>query len=106
MCICAQLCLTLHDPMDCSPPLSVGFSKQEYWCGLLFPAPGDLPDPGIKLASFALQAVSLPLEPTGKPFYVTCQKRILPIHLYARKYEFYQNFITNLVGLNRMTPGA
>ena len=46
----AQLCLTLCDRIDCSPqiPLSVGFSRQEYWRGLSFPSPGDLPDPGFK----------------------------------------------------------
>ena len=40
--------------MDYSPqaPLSMGFSMQEYWSGLLFPPPGDLPDPGIKPVSF------------------------------------------------------
>ena len=52
----AQLCLTLCDRIDCSPqiPLSVGFSRQEYWRGLSFPSPGDLPDPGIKPRSPAL----------------------------------------------------
>ena len=40
--------------------LSMGFFRQEYWSGLQFPSPGDLPDPGIKLASPALQADSLP----------------------------------------------
>ena len=39
-------------------PLSMGFSRQEYWSGLPFPSPGDLPHPGIKLRSPALQAVS------------------------------------------------
>ena len=39
------------------------FSMQEYWSGLLFPSPGDLPDLGIKLESLALQADSLPSEP-------------------------------------------
>ena len=39
-------------------PLCMGFSKQEYWSGLPFPSPGDLPDPGIELRSLALQAVS------------------------------------------------
>ena len=48
-------------------PLSLGFSRQEYWSGLPFPSPGDLPDPGIQLGSPALQAVSLPTEPPGKP---------------------------------------
>ena len=37
-------------------PLSMGFSRQEYWSGLLFPSPGDLPDPGIELGSPELQA--------------------------------------------------
>ena len=51
-------------------PLSVGFSRQEYWSGVPFPPPGDLPDPGMKSgspASLALQADSLPLELWGKP---------------------------------------
>ena len=59
VCVCArvytlvpQLCLTLCDPMDYSSPgFSVmGFSRQEYWSGLLFPSPRDLPDPGIEPA--------------------------------------------------------
>ena len=48
-------------------PLSMGFSRQEYWSGLPFPSPGDLPDPGIKPRSSALQAEFLPSEPSGKP---------------------------------------
>ena len=51
----------------CQPPLSMEFSRQEYWSGLLFPSPGDLPDPGIEPGSPALQAESLPSEPLGKP---------------------------------------
>ena len=47
--------------------LSMGFSRQEYWSGLPFPSPGDLPDPGIKPSSPALQADTLPSEPPGKP---------------------------------------
>ena len=43
-------------------PLSIEFSRQEYWSGLQFPSPGDLPDPGIKPGSPALQADSLPSE--------------------------------------------
>ena len=41
-------------------PPSMGFSRQEYWSGLPFPSPGDLPNPGIKLKSPALQADALP----------------------------------------------
>ena len=44
-------------------PLSMGFPRQEYWSGLPFPSPGDLPDPGIEPRSPALQAGSLPSEP-------------------------------------------
>ena len=42
-----------RDPMDCSPPdpLSLGFPKQEYWSGLPLPSLGNLPDPGINVAS-------------------------------------------------------
>ena len=48
-------------------PRSIGFSRQEYWSGLLFPSPGDLPNPGIKPGSRALQANSLRTELQGKP---------------------------------------
>ena len=57
-------------------PLSMGFSRQEYWSGLLFPSPGDLPNPGIKPWSLALQANALSSEPPGKlpkfeqPYYI------------------------------------
>ena len=52
------------NPLDCSPPGSSvhGILQQGYWSGLPFPAPGDLPNPGIKPGSPALQAVSLPTE--------------------------------------------
>ena len=62
-------------------PLSMEFSRQEYWSGLPFPTPGDLPDPGIKPGSPALQADSLPSEPPGKPIiqdrkdYIGCKER-------------------------------
>ena len=48
-------------------PPSMGFSRQEYWSGLPFPSPGDLPDPGIEPRSPALQADALTSEPPGKP---------------------------------------
>ena len=50
-------------------PLSAGFSRQEYWSGLPFPSPGDLPDPGIQPTTLCLlhcQVGSLPLAPPGK----------------------------------------
>ena len=48
-------------------PLSMEFSRQEHWTALPFPSPEDLPDPGIKPGSPALQADFLPSEPPGKP---------------------------------------
>ena len=47
--------------------VSMGFPRQEYWSGLLFPSPRDLSGPGIEPGSHALQADSLPSEPPGKP---------------------------------------
>ena len=72
LCVCVlvtQSCLTLCNPMDCSPPdsLSMEFSRQECWSGLPFPSPGDLPNPGIEPRSPVLQADSLLSEPSGKP---------------------------------------
>ena len=48
-------------------PLSMGFPRKEYWSGLPFPSPGDLPNPRIKPQSPALQADSLPLSHQGSP---------------------------------------
>ena len=58
-CLVAHLCLTLYDPMDCSPPgsLSIAFSRQ-HWSGLPSPPPGGLPDPGIEPASLLLPALA------------------------------------------------
>ena len=69
VCLVTQLCPTLSDPMDSSLPGSsiMGLSKQEYFSGLPFPAPGDPRDPGTESMSHALQADSLPSEPSGKP---------------------------------------
>ena len=62
-------------------PLSMGFSRQEYWNGLPFPSPGDLPHPGIEAGSSALKAVSLPSVPPGKPCLIctlsqTCERNL------------------------------
>ena len=57
----------------CQAPLSMEFSRQEYWSGLLCPSPGDLPNTGIKTQSPALQVDFLPAELPGKP--------ILGLHL-------------------------
>ena len=66
---CVQLFVTPWT-IDCQAPLSMGFSRQEYWSRLPCSSPGDLPDPGIEpvsLRSPALQVGSLPLVPPEKP---------------------------------------
>ena len=52
--------------------LSMGFSRQEYWSGLPFPSPGDLPDPGIEPRSPTLEADALTSEPPGKQLSGSC----------------------------------
>ena len=63
-----KLCPTLVIPWTVAPQalLSIGFSRQEYWSGLPFPSPGDLPYPGIKPWSPTFQADALTFEPPGK----------------------------------------
>ena len=63
---CVQLFATLWT-VALQAPLSLGFSRQEYWSRLPFPTPGDLPYSGIEPGSPALQADSLPTEPLEKP---------------------------------------
>ena len=58
-------------------PPSMGFSRQEYWSGLSFSSPGDLPDPEIDPGSPALQADYLPSEPPGKPLSVNSTSLII-----------------------------
>ena len=97
-CSVTQLCLTLCNPMDCSPSTLLcpwDFSRQEYWSGLPFSSPGDLPDLGIELVSPALQADSLLLSQLGSPCYslhpiklsklVNCKLFILPCHAFPEK---------------------
>ena len=62
-----QLCPTLGNPMDCNcqNPPSMGFPRQEYWSGLPFPFPGDLPNQGIGPGSPTLLAASLLSKPQG-----------------------------------------
>ena len=64
-------------------PPPMGFSRQEYWSGLPFPSPGDLPDPGIEPRSPALQADALTSEPPGKP------KNSTEIHIKQEYILFY-----------------
>ena len=63
---CVRLFATPWTVAYQAPP-SMGFSRQEYWSGLPFPSPGDLPDPGIEPRSPTFQADALTSEPPGKP---------------------------------------
>ena len=83
MCVCAQLCLTLGDPKDYSPQgSSMRFSNQEYWNGLPFPPPEDLPNLGIEPTSLASPAL------TTTPLLLK-KKKIANHHL-----EFVQNVVS------------
>ena len=71
-------------------PPSMGFSRQEYWSGLPFPSPGDLPDPGIEPGSPALQENALTSEPPvprgGSNFlFYSCLQLLLPYPLWWDK---------------------
>ena len=68
-CLVTQLCPTLSNPWNVAhqAPLSMGFSRQEYWSGLPRPPPSNRRDSGSEPLSPALQADSLPSEPPGKP---------------------------------------
>ena len=78
VCVCACVCVYAHllshvwliatpRTVTCQAFLSMGFSRQEYWSGLAFPTPGDLPDPGIKLASLASPALAGGFFTTAPP---------------------------------------
>ena len=69
-CLVAKLCPTLCDPLNiaCQAPQSIGFFRHEYWNGLSFPPPGDLPDPGIEPASPTLAGRFFNPEPPGKSY--------------------------------------
>ena len=63
---CVQLCATPRT-VTYQDPLSMRFYRQEYWRGLPFSSPGDLPNPGIKPESFTSAGVFFITEPPGKP---------------------------------------
>ena len=68
-----SLSCVMQSHVDHQALLSIGFSRQEYWSGLPFPSPGDLPDPRVEPRSPALQADSLPTELPGIPSLVVQQ---------------------------------
>ena len=78
-CVCVCVCVLVSRVLFFATPwtearqapLSMEFSRQEYWSGWRFSSPGDLPDPGMEPRSPALQADSSPSEPQGKPLLPT-----------------------------------
>ena len=81
LCCCCVLAVRLFVTLwtvACQAPLSMEFPRQEYWSGEPLPSPGDLPDPGIKPWSSALQADSSPSESPGK----------LDLHLYKPRSQY------------------
>ena len=60
-------------------PLSMGFSRQEYWSGLPFPPPGDLPDPGIEPVSPELAGEFFPTELPGKCGFISANPNVGPL---------------------------
>ena len=87
LCLVAQSCLALCNPMDSvSGLLSLwAFSRQEYWSGLPCPPPRDLPNPGIEPRFPALQEDSLPSEPAGKQLHTNKNSVKKPSHLGRRR---------------------
>ena len=71
----------MKEPTDnlIKAPLSMGFSRQEYWGGLPFASPRDLPDLGIQPGSSALKADTLTSEPPGKPNKKCWKRSICPL---------------------------
>ena len=92
VCFCArsvsQLSLTLCDYMDyvCQAPLSMEFSRQEYWTGLPFPTPGDLSNPGIK-------PVSLTSPALAGEFFTTTPPGKLHVYLWLTPVRFESRFL-------------
>ena len=97
----AESCPALCDPMDCmcQAPLCMGFFRQEYWTGLPFPSPGDLPTPGIKSmspVSPAWQGNSLPLRQLGSTYYTASIYKYIKIQICINREE-----ITGSIGIER-----
>ena len=77
----------------CQAPLSMRFPRQEYWSGLSFPSPGDLPDPGIEPMSLALAGEFFTTEPPGKPL----KNGSLSKYYHSVKNDFYTHWERGLV---------
>ena len=76
-------------------PLSMEFSRQEWYSGLLSPPPGDLSNPGIEPRTPALQADSLPSEPPGKPMLVLGEIMVMLLCRRMSFLEMHANVLKN-----------
>ena len=94
---CVQLFATPWTVAYQVPP-SMGFSRQEYWSGLPFPSPGDLPSPGIEPGSPALQTDTLPSEPPEKP----CIYAYICIYIYV--YIYWWIWILSINSISSLRP--
>jgi len=86
----------------------MGFPRQEYWSGLPFPSPGDLPHPGIKPGSPPLQADSLPTDPSGKLFWNRLNQFQINLNdatYYRKKFDGQLCFISVYKGKSYVTHG-
>ena len=86
-----------------SPP-SMEFSRPEYWSGLPFPSPGDLPDPGIKAGSPTLQADALPSELSGKPILKKRNQLTANVMLYFLTLQCYSIVLFVYILYHRKVP--
>ena len=91
---CVQLFATAWTVAYQAPP-SIGFSRKECWSGLPFPSPGDLPDPGIKPRSPALQADTLPSEPPEWQWGKVNYKVLVKGEFNTMKHSFYKRLFVS-----------
>ena len=92
VCVCVCVCVLSRIQLFATPEtrqalLSMEFPRQEYWSGLPFPTSGDLSHPGIEDLSLALQADSLPLEPSGNVWRYPKQNTYIVLHTVKTKEE-------------------
>ena len=99
-----QLCLAFCDPVDCSPPGSSIFTRQEYWSGLPCPPPGNVPNPGIELTSLRSPALACRFFTTRASYpyimkYSSYRRDRLHAQFSALDYQFLLGFLNIDTGL-------
>ena len=96
-----QLFVTPRTVAYQAPP-SMVFSRQEYWSGLPFTSPGDLPDPGIEPGFSTLQTGALPSDPPGKSIPGSCDKR----HCQVQRFLIAANFFLDIKSVKFIPKGS